>query len=408
MLKRLYLISLTPVLICGLLTAAVAQQSTMAPEAVEQAWQAAIAAGAAELATKPLDDAQDVLNKARRDSEKGNEEKSAERYQEAWELFRKAELTALQNRILAEVRNELTSARKQRAKKYAPITLARAEQLAAEARTMLANNRNDLVGAEARADDAAATARLAQQISKIAKQKPGVEELLLEHARGLWQLQSAAGITQRADQKTAAATAALEGEIRRLREAERQLSIDLSDSRTYAAALEEEIRLLDQQLGGASAERRELVMQLELQARAREQLEQAKKLFSPDEAVVFKQSGAIVARLTGLNFNSGSAELGADADVLFTKIRRLVNIFPGAQITVEGHTDSKGGDRLNQKLSQNRAQTVMNRMIRDAAIPADRITATGFGETRPIANNETETGRAQNRRIDLLIMPASN
>ncbi len=389
---------------CGLLPMAGMAQ---APATAEQARKAAVAADAGEFAAELLADGEEELSKARRDAENQRAARAAERYTEATRLFRAAELKAIQDRIMAEARTELSTARKARAKKYAPDTLARAEQLAGEAVNLLKRDRNAVVEASALADSAAATARLAQQICAIAKETPKAEKLLLDHARALWQLQSAAGQPQQADQNMAAATTALADEILRLREAERQLGSDLEDSRNYATALEEEIRILDQQLGGATAERRELVMRLEEQARKREQLEQAKQIFLPEEAQVFQQSGLIVARLTGLNFGSGSAELGADADVLFTKIRRLIDIFPGALIAVEGHTDSRGGDRLNQQLSQNRAQAVMNRIIQDAATTPERISATGFGETRPIANNETEAGRAQNRRIDLLITPAN-
>lgn len=317
-----------------------------------------------------------------------------------------AELKAIQNIVLEEARAELTAARKVRAKKYAPQTLARAEQLTAEALAVLSDDRSAIDRATALADNAAATARLAQRIVSTARDKPAVEELLLNQAGGIWQLQTAADLPQTADQNMAAATDELAAEIARLRASEQQLDRDLTDARAYSAALEEEIRILDQRLGGATAERRELVMRLEAQARAAEQLEQAKSLFTAQEGEVFEQSGIIIARLTGLNFASGSAELNASADGMFAKLRQLLNIYPGATVNIEGHTDSKGSDRLNQRLSQNRAQAVMNRIVEEAAFPPNRIFAAGFGETRPVANNETESGRAQNRRIDVLITPA--
>lgn len=403
--KRFNLILLLLATCWGSLPLAAGAQT---PEDAEQARQAAVAANAGTLAAESLADGEAAMSKARRHDENNKPEKAAAKFAEATQLFRDAELEAIQNRILATAREELVTARKVRAKKYAPDSLARAEQLANEALALLERDRSAVEQAATLAENAAATARLAQQISALAKKKPSVETLVLDHARALWQLQSAADLPQQADQDKAAATTGLAEEIIRLREAEQQLSSDLNDNLQYAAALEEEIRILDEQLGGASAERRQLVMRLEEQAREREQFEQAKQIFEAEEAEVFEQSGIIIARLTGLNFGSGSAELGADADVLFTKIRRLVNIFPGALISVEGHTDSRGGDRLNLKLSENRAQAVMNRIISDAALPPERISATGYGETRPIANNETEAGRAQNRRIDLLITPAVN
>jgi outer membrane protein OmpA-like peptidoglycan-associated protein len=194
-------------------------------------------------------------------------------------------------------------------------------------------------------------------------------------------------------------------EIVRIQERELLLAADLEDSRNFAAALEDEIRILDDRLGGATEERRELVMRLERQSRVREQLAQAKALFSAAEAEVFQQSDLVVTRITGLSFASGSADIAAASDPLFDKIHSLLTLYPGAEITVEGHTDSKGSDRLNLRLSQNRAQSVMQRLIRDNALAPEKLSAIGYGESRPIANNETSAGRAQNRRIDLLIKP---
>jgi len=270
----------------------------------------------------------------------------------------------------------------------------------------LAKDRGNLELATDQADEATATARLALQIVRIAREKPSVEDLVLRHAGSIWALQAAANLPQEADQNRAKATDDLTAEITRLRESEIRLRDDLDDSRQFAAALEDEIRILDEQLGGATAERRELVMQLEQQARVREQLAQAKALFLPTEAEVFQQSNVIVARLIGLDFASGSAKFGTNSDTLFAKVKQLLNIYPNAFISIEGHTDSKGSDRLNQRLSQNRAQAVMDRVLQDNALAPERVSAIGYGETRPIANNETTEGRAQNRRIDLLIRPA--
>jgi len=374
-------------------------------EMAEQARQAAIEANAALMASALLADGEEALSKAHRLLEQGADEKAGEKMAAAQRLFREAELVAIQNNLLDEARVALAEARKARAKKYAPRTLERAAQLAQDALAALNQDRYNTEHAAKLADNAAATARLATNIASRARQKPGAEDLLLSHAADIWKLQEAAQLPQLADQKTDAATGELAGEITRLRQSEQQLAADLEESREFAAALEDEIRILDQRLGGASKERRELVMRLERQARTREQLAQAKALFSAGEAEVFQQSDLIITRLTGLSFASGSANIEAGSDPLFDKIRSLLAIYPGAEITVEGHTDSKGSDRLNLRLSQNRAQSVMQRLIRENALAPEKISAVGYGESRPIANNETATGRAQNRRIDLLIKP---
>ncbi|HSA59015.1 MAG TPA: OmpA family protein [bacterium] len=75
------------------------------------------------------------------------------------------------------------------------------------------------------------------------------------------------------------------------------------------------------------------------------------------------------------------------------------------QVRVEGHTDSHGADEYNQRLSEKRAQAVMQYLTNNG-IPADRVTAVGMGETKPVADNVTKSGRAQNRRVEFHLQVA--
>jgi len=68
-------------------------------------------------------------------------------------------------------------------------------------------------------------------------------------------------------------------------------------------------------------------------------------------------------------------------------------------VTVEGHTDSSGADAYNKALSQRRAESVKNMMVNRFNISRDRVTAVGYGEDRPVADNNTAAGREQNRRV---------
>ena len=74
---------------------------------------------------------------------------------------------------------------------------------------------------------------------------------------------------------------------------------------------------------------------------------------------------------------------------------------PDLRVTVEGHTDSVGSAAYNQKLSERRAQAVKRYLVRQGIDPS-RITTEGYGKSRPIASNETEEGRAKNRRADII------
>ena len=77
-----------------------------------------------------------------------------------------------------------------------------------------------------------------------------------------------------------------------------------------------------------------------------------------------------------------------------------------SKIVVEGHTDSQGGAGYNQDLSQRRAQSVRDYLV-TRGIAADRVTSQGFGLTRPIADNASAEGRANNRRVEIVVQPAA-
>ncbi len=97
--------------------------------------------------------------------------------------------------------------------------------------------------------------------------------------------------------------------------------------------------------------------------------------------------------------------MGQDAEQLLTKIQSAIDVFPQCGLTVEGHTDAQGRAKTNLALSEERAQAIKTYMTDAMRIPEFRIRASGSGDTRPIANNKTDEGRARNRRIDLIIEP---
>jgi OOP family OmpA-OmpF porin len=86
-------------------------------------------------------------------------------------------------------------------------------------------------------------------------------------------------------------------------------------------------------------------------------------------------------------------------------VRQAIDVFPNSQAVIEGHTDSYGGDESNMALSRRRAEAVSGYLTNELGVPAFRLSAVGYGETRPIANNETAQGRERNRRIDVRIQP---
>jgi outer membrane protein OmpA-like peptidoglycan-associated protein len=106
-----------------------------------------------------------------------------------------------------------------------------------------------------------------------------------------------------------------------------------------------------------------------------------------------------------LSFDSGASQLKPETFDLLAKVEKAIDVFPRSELTIEGHTDAYGGDDSNQLLSQQRADSVQQYMVNAMRIPTYRLIAQGYGETRPVSSNETESGRAQNRRIDIVIKP---
>lgn len=102
-------------------------------------------------------------------------------------------------------------------------------------------------------------------------------------------------------------------------------------------------------------------------------------------------------------FASNSAELTPDATHTLDELGKALtsNDLKSYCFVVEGHTDNIGGDGYNMRLSQRRAQSVVNYLKEHFHIEADRLQSTGYGKTQPIADNSTEDGRAKNRRVQV-------
>jgi OmpA-OmpF porin, OOP family len=114
-------------------------------------------------------------------------------------------------------------------------------------------------------------------------------------------------------------------------------------------------------------------------------------------------AGEVIFSLPGINFEFNSAKLTKEAK------RRLVggidsvrNLEGSIAVSVEGHTDSVGSEEYNEALSLRRAQTVVDYLVSQGA-NGNRLSAVGMGELHPVANNDTDAGRAANRRVDFVI-----
>jgi outer membrane protein OmpA-like peptidoglycan-associated protein len=114
-----------------------------------------------------------------------------------------------------------------------------------------------------------------------------------------------------------------------------------------------------------------------------------------------KQKAKIVLR--GVYFDFDRAEIRPDSRPVLDEAAAILNANPDVRlVVVEGHTDALGSEEYNQALSIRRAEAVYQYLI-NAGVAPERMRTEGFGESRPVADNETEEGRAQNRRVELRV-----
>jgi outer membrane protein OmpA-like peptidoglycan-associated protein len=355
-----------------------------------------------QLSTEIWDKAQREFGSAIRYLERGDLKNAKRKDIQATSLYRDAELIAIKAQYLTETRTLLANAERARVGRYAPLTLGRANRLLAEAEKELNENRYDTDRPRNLARQANYEAKHAIYLSKVVQdvrnKDLSVEQLVLQWEEPLNQISGAADIVPVMSEGHAELAAELVAHIEDQSNEIQSLQQESESGILRLADMEEEIR-------AATAERAALVQRLEAQARVKEQFERVEKMFSRSEVRVFREGNNVILRMVGLSFDSGKADIRQGSFDLLTKVEKAIDVFPRSELVIEGHTDSYGGDESNQQLSQRRAESVQQYMINAMRIPSYRLIATGYGETNPVANNETESGRARNRRIDIVIKP---
>ena len=120
---------------------------------------------------------------------------------------------------------------------------------------------------------------------------------------------------------------------------------------------------------------------------------------------VIRQGDNITLNMpSNITFAFNSANLDPKFDPVLDNVASTLTEYNQTIVEVAGHTDSIGGDAVNQRLSEQRAASVGNYLMSKGLV-RDRFILTGAGKTRPIASNDTEAGRAQNRRVEITLVP---
>lgn len=126
------------------------------------------------------------------------------------------------------------------------------------------------------------------------------------------------------------------------------------------------------------------------------------------EIVVKEEPRGLVVNLSSnILFSSGNSILKPEAKSSLDETVKLLNAYPANKVLIEGYTDSTGNKEKNLKLSYDRAQAVYLYFVQNE-VPAERLSVVGYGQDNPIASNKTAKGRAQNRRVNIIILKSQN
>jgi outer membrane protein OmpA-like peptidoglycan-associated protein len=172
----------------------------------------------------------------------------------------------------------------------------------------------------------------------------------------------------------------------------------LSSARQQLASASDRLSGTEQQLANERA------MREAAEKRAREAME---RLASTAAAAVKQESRGTVITIPGsVLFASGKSTVLPTAQAKLNAVADALKDQADHDIIVEGHTDAQGSDASNMELSQSRAQTVRDYLV-SRGVPANRIRAQGVGEARPVADNGSVEGRANNRRVEIIVSPSA-
>ena len=354
---------------------------------------------------KAVEDIEERVKDVGKILEDGKLNKALQESKEAIQEIREQELVALKNKILSDTWELLEKADDMKVEKFAPQTLSRAQQLADKAENILKNNQNDTTIATKTATEAEYEVNhaihLAKQIQQIDKDKESLESILLQTEAYLKSIALTVDIEPRFDQEYTQTVTEINTIIDQLKKDKSSLELKLQDAN-------EQLSVMKSQVGDLESRKKALSQLLEQQKIRREQFAKVEGLFTPEEAKILRDGNNVIIRLLAISFPSGKSIIQSNYFGLLSKVIKAIQVYPDCDITIEGHTDSRGSDKMNQQLSTDRANAVKDYLIANSDLVATRLNSVGYGETKPIANNDTQEGREKNRRIDVIIAPAED
>ncbi len=362
----------------------------------------------------------------------------------AEKLYKEAELVAIKDQYLLNIRETLAKAEDNKLEKYAPKTLAKIKQHLLDAENMLNVNRYDTLSAKK------SLALAFYEINhgtymQTAFTKMQEEDKTWEDFQLLWEdpiakIAADLKLEPKFDSDNQNITTkilqSINSERTKLAESQKENSnlkneIDrnkktIEETKTALANSQSENTKLKQDLDAAKKTNEELTKSAEelkgklalievenvkfktdseTTEKNQKLIDNISSMFLPSEAEVIKNGELITIRLVNINFPQNKATLEPQYFSLLNKIQKAIQTFPNGTVVIEGHTDGIGNYQKNIELSQDRANSVYQYLMSTMGADTSRITVVGLGGTKPIANNSSEEGKAKNRRIEVVIHP---
>lgn len=284
---------------------------------------------------------------------------------------------------LYEAINAVQIAEAEGAGKYAGDTLANAKQdlQNAQAMDLHKNNRQQEITYAREAVQASEDAR----IIALRKEKAAEEEAQREAT------QQAQQQAQQAQQQAQQAALAAQQAAEQQQQAQAQAAQARAEQQAAQAQAEQ-------------AQRQAQLAQQQAQQAAQQTEQMRERLRQELNSVLATRETArgLIVNMSDVLFDFGKYSLKQDTEIKLARVGGILLTYPDLKVQVEGYTDNIGSQEYNQKLSQQRADAVRDFLV-SQGVQANNITSTGYGESDPIASNSTSAGRAQNRRVQLVV-----
>lgn len=311
-----------------------------------------------------------------------------------------------------QARNAVDIARSRGAEKYAPDIFTKADASLKMAENSLARkaNKKEIISTAREAvqfsEDARALASQRQEEQRIASERQAA-------AAGAKAEAEAKAATEAAEARRKANEAAAEArrkadaeaaEVRRKADEEAQHQAELASAREAQMKAEAEAAAVKAKAEADALKAKEEAAKAEAERVRRaadmlraQLLEQFNRILETRDT-----ARGLVVNMGDVLFDTGKYALRPEAREKLAKLSGIVLAHPGLSLAVEGHTDSVGSDEFNQKLSEQRGDSVRSYLIGEG-LPVDSVTSKGFGRAMPVADNNTAAGRQKNRRVEIVV-----